>query len=160
MNIPPFENIAWKKRAQPGEGTDLLMSEKHVRPKILVVEDEEDSRSILSWLLEQEGYEIIEASDGRGAVETALRETPDLILMDISLPRIDGLQAIREIRAGLPDTPLTIIVMSAFDKHETREQSFAAGCDDYLPKPLDLEQLEAMIKRYLPLTQPGPPVKK
>jgi len=55
--------------------------------------------------------------------------------------------------------PVTIIVMSAFDKHETREQSFAAGCDDYLPKPLDLEQLEAMIKSYLPLTQSGPPIR-
>lgn len=128
------------------------MPEKHVRPKILVVEDEEDSRSILRWLLEQEGYEIIEAADGRSAVEIALSQKPDLILMDISLPKIDGLQAIREIRAALPDNPATIIVMSAYDKHETREQSFASGGNDYLPKPLDLEQLEAMIKKYLPLS--------
>ncbi len=127
------------------------MSEKSARPKILVVEDEEDSRLILKWLLEQNGYEIIEAADGRLAVEVALTRKPDLILMDISLPKIDGLQAIHEIRAALPDRSATIIVMSAYDKHETRAQSLAAGGDDYLSKPLDLEQLEAMIKKYLPL---------
>jgi CheY-like chemotaxis protein len=125
------------------------MSQKLVRPRILIVEDEEDSRSILRWLLEQEGYEIVEAGDGQSAVEKALSARPDLILMDISLPRMDGLQAASEIRAALPDSSLVIIAMSAYDKHEARDQAIHAGCNDYAPKPLDLERLEAIIKRYL-----------
>ncbi len=119
------------------------------RLKILVVEDEDDNRSILRWLLEQDGYQISEAGDGRSAVAAALRESPDLILMDISLPKFDGLQATREIRAALPLEAVPIIAMSAYDRHEIREQALLAGCTDYAAKPLDLEQLEAMIQQYL-----------
>lgn len=125
------------------------MSTQQVRPKILVVEDEDDNRSILRWLLEQDGYQIIEAGDGDSAVAVALRELPDLILMDISLPKFDGLQATREIRAVLSPEAVPIIAMSAYDRHLIREQALSAGCTDYVAKPLDLEQLEAMIQKCL-----------
>lgn len=119
------------------------------RLKILVVEDETDSRAILAWLLRQAGYRISETADGQSAVELAVREAPDLILMDISLPGIDGLQAVREIRAALPARSTPIIAMSAYDRHEAREQALDAGCTDYAAKPLDLDKLEKMIARHL-----------
>ncbi|HZS05063.1 MAG TPA: response regulator [Blastocatellia bacterium] len=125
------------------------MAKMMARQKILVVEDAEDHRSVLRWLLEMDGYEIVEAGDGLCAVDAARRESPDLILMDISLPKVDGLQAMREIRASAALRSVPIIAMSAYDQQEIREQALLAGCTDYAPKPLDLEQLEVMIRRYL-----------
>jgi CheY-like chemotaxis protein len=117
--------------------------------KILVVEDFEDSRFSLCRLLEMSGHVVLEATDGPQAVDLALAERPDLILMDLTLPVWDGLEATRRIRAapGLPHTP--IIAVSGYDAESFYKAALAAGCNGYVTKPLDFDALEGLIGRLL-----------
>jgi CheY-like chemotaxis protein len=117
--------------------------------KILVVEDFEDSRAVLRQLLEIEGYQILEASDGQQAVETALREAPHLILMDVSLPTLDGFQAARQIRAAIGGHAPPIIIISAYDNNEARAEALEVGCSGYITKPIDFDLLEELVGKYL-----------
>jgi len=116
----------------------------------LVVEDFEDSRFMMRRLLEMAGYSVLEASDGEQAVKLALQERPELILMDLSLPKLDGLAATRQIRKlrGLGKVP--IVAVSAHDAPESRDEALAAGCDEYVTKPIDFDQLYALLNRFLP----------
>ena len=118
--------------------------------RILVIEDTEDNRQILGDLLSSAGYELIEAMDGLEGVATAEREQPDLILMDIQLPGIDGYEATRRIRkipalAKVPIIAVTSYALSG-DEAKTRE----AGCDGYVAKPYSPRQLLAKIREFLP----------
>jgi two-component system, cell cycle response regulator DivK len=118
--------------------------------RILVIEDTEDNRLIVGDLLANAGYEMIEAVDGLQGVATAEREQPDLILMDIQLPGIDGYEATRRIRAipALARVPIIAVTSYALsgDEAKTRE----AGCDGYVAKPYSPRQLLAKIREYLP----------
>ncbi|MDX6383051.1 MAG: two-component system, cell cycle response regulator DivK [Blastocatellia bacterium] len=116
----------------------------------LLVEDFEDSRFMMRRLLELAGYAVVEASDGEQAVALAVKEKPALILMDLSLPKLDGLAATRQIRKceALGDTP--IVAISAHDSPETRTEALDAGCNEYVTKPIDFDQLGALVKRFLP----------
>src|ERR1700693_2464568 len=104
---------------------------------LLVVEDFEDSRFMIRRLLEMSGYRVMEASDGEQAVKLALEERPALILMDLSLPKLDGLAATRQIRkhTGLGEVP--IVAVSAHDSPQSRTEALDAGCDEYVTKPID-----------------------
>ena len=117
---------------------------------VLVVEDFEDNRFMLRKLLEMAGYQVIEATDGEQAILQAEQQQPALILMDLSLPRLDGLAATRQIRqrAGLSGIP--IIAVSAHDSTDFHSEALAAGCNEYVSKPIDFEQLDVLIKRNLP----------
>jgi len=116
----------------------------------LLVEDFEDSRFMMRRLLEMAGYGVVEASDGEQAVELAVQEHPALILMDLSLPKLDGLAATRRIRRheGVAKTP--IVAVSAHDSSESRTEALAAGCDEYVTKPIDFDQLNELLQRFLP----------
>ena len=116
---------------------------------ILLVEDTEDNRFMMRRLLEMAGYRVVEATNGEEAVRLAESEQPDLILMDLSLPVIDGLAATRAIRKlnGLSKTP--IIAVSAHDTSDFQSDALAAGCDSYITKPIDFSQLEQLIARLL-----------
>jgi CheY-like chemotaxis protein len=105
-------------------------------PLVLIAEDHEDSRDALRTLLDAFGYRVVEAENGRQAVELALAERPDLILMDMMMPQVDGFQATREIRAveGLRGVP--IVALTAMEG--ARERVMQAGCDDMVAKPLDV----------------------
>jgi signal transduction histidine kinase/CheY-like chemotaxis protein len=121
---------------------------------ILVVEDISDSREMLRFLLESEGYRVLEAANGIDAVATAQRDQLDAILMDISLPLMDGCQATSRIRAsGLLSIP--IIACTAHDSSDWRNKAFLAGCTDFLNKPLEFTSLLAMLSHYLKLEQPA-----
>lgn len=115
----------------------------------LLVEDFEDSRFMMRSLLELAGYNVVEASDGEQAVALAVQEKPALILMDLSLPKLDGLAATRQIRQckDLGNTP--IVAISAHDSPETRTEALDAGCNEYVTKPIDFDQLGALVKRFL-----------
>jgi CheY-like chemotaxis protein len=115
----------------------------------LLVEDFEDSRFMMRSLLELAGYNVVEASDGEQAVALAVQEKPALILMDLSLPKLDGLAATRQIRKckDLGNTP--IVAISAHDSPETRTEALDAGCNEYVTKPIDFDQLGALVKRFL-----------
>jgi CheY-like chemotaxis protein len=120
------------------------------RPRVLLVEDSEDNRMMMKRLLEMGGYEVIEAVNGKQAVNTAQARRPDLILMDLSLPMMDGLAATRRIR-GLPalrDVP--IVVVSAHDSADFHAEALASGCNEYVTKPIDFGQLELLLKRLAP----------
>jgi two-component system cell cycle response regulator DivK len=117
--------------------------------KILLVEDTEDNRFMMRRLLEMSGYSVVEAKNGEEAVHLAESEVPDLILMDLSLPIIDGLAATRLIRA-LPDLGETpIITVSAHDTDDFQAEAIAAGCDSYITKPIDFNELEVLIANLL-----------
>ncbi|HEV2912279.1 MAG TPA: response regulator [Pyrinomonadaceae bacterium] len=119
-------------------------------PTIMVVEDFEDNRFMMRRLLEMSGYHVLEAVNGEEAVEIARRERPNLILMDLSLPLLDGLAATRRIRqeASLRDVP--IVAVSAHDTADFHADALAAGCNDYVTKPIDFDQLEALLGKLLP----------
>ncbi len=119
-------------------------------PTILVVEDFEDNRFMMRRLLEMSGYHVVEAVNGEEAVTLACSELPELILMDLSLPQLDGLAATRRIRQypELRDVP--IVAVSAHDTADFHADALAAGCNDYVTKPIDFDQLEALLSRLLP----------
>jgi CheY-like chemotaxis protein len=123
---------------------------KHSQKLFLVVEDFEDSRFMMRRLLEMAGYSVLEASDGEQAVKMAVDERPALILMDLSLPKLDGLAATRQIRQqkGLKKVP--ILAVSAHDSPESRTEALAAGCNEYVTKPIDFDQLNALLERFVP----------
>jgi two-component system, cell cycle response regulator DivK len=120
------------------------------RQTVLVVEDFEDNRFMMRRLLEMSGYRVLEAINGEEAVEIAERERPGLILMDLSLPLLDGLAATRRIRQheALRDVP--IVAVSAHDTADFHADALAAGCNDYVTKPIDFDQLETLLGRLLP----------
>ena len=119
-----------------------------MRRIILIVEDYEDSRLFLKLLLETNGYEIIEAGDGLEAVETFRKNFPDLILMDISMPLMDGLAATKAIRTTRRGADIPIIAITAYGKR-IYKKAIEAGCNDLIEKPVDFDTLEVKIKQYL-----------
>jgi two-component system, cell cycle response regulator DivK len=116
--------------------------------KILVVEDVDFNRDLLVQLLEGD-YEVIEAVNGQEGVELAERERPDLILMDLSLPVMDGWEATRQLKANDNLRSIPVIALTAHAMKGDEEKALAAGCDDYLVKPLDEDELIAKIQKYL-----------
>ena len=116
---------------------------------VLLVEDTEDNRFMMRRLLEMSGYHVIEATNGEEAVRLAETKKPDLILMDLSLPMIDGLAATRLIRKlpSLQKTP--IIAVSAHDTSDFLAEALGAGCNSYITKPIDFNELEQLIAREL-----------
>ncbi len=121
-----------------------------MKPKkqlFLLVEDFEDSRFMMRRLLEIAGYNVLEASDGEQAVELAIQNRPELILMDLSLPKLDGLAATRKIRQHQDMRQVPIVAVSAHDSPESRSEALDAGCDDYVTKPIDFDILNDLLKR-------------
>jgi two-component system, cell cycle response regulator DivK len=109
--------------------------------KILLVEDNEMNRDMLSRRLIRNGYEVVMAVDGHQAIEMASSQRPDLILMDMSLPDLDGWEATRQIKAASQTRMIPVIALTAHAMSGDREKALAAGCDDYDTKPIDLPRL-------------------
>jgi two-component system cell cycle response regulator DivK len=117
--------------------------------KILLVEDNEMNRDMLSRRLIRKGYEVVMALDGRQAVEMASGENPDLIIMDMSLPVIDGWEATRQVKAAPATRTIPVIALTAHAMAGDREKAIEAGCDDYDIKPIDLPRLLEKITMLL-----------
>ncbi|HEX8457505.1 MAG TPA: response regulator [Pyrinomonadaceae bacterium] len=118
--------------------------------KVLVVEDFEDTRFLMRLELEKRGFRVVEATDGLQGVEFAGSERPDIILMDIGLPHIDGIEATRRIRGDHTLRDVLIVALTAHHETEYRAQALAAGCDAYLTKPIDFDWLIDLLGRLLP----------
>ncbi|MDP2854433.1 MAG: response regulator, partial [Smithellaceae bacterium] len=116
---------------------------------ILIVEDDEKNMKLLRDILQVSGYVTIEADDGRKAVELARQERPDLILMDIQLPILDGLEATKLIRADPATQHIPIFALTAFAMGGDRERFIQAGCDDYISKPYNISELLEKVKKIL-----------
>ena len=119
-------------------------------PTVLIVEDVEDTRYFMRLAMEQLGYLVIEAADGAKAVEIALRERPDVILMDLSIPVMDGIAATTSIRANEEMREVPIIALTAHQDLELRNEAKASGFDAYVTKPIDVDFLDELIKGLLP----------
>jgi two-component system cell cycle response regulator DivK len=118
--------------------------------RILVVEDQEDNRRIVRDLLTTTDYEVTEAENGEEALAAVARQRPDLILMDIQLPVMDGYEATRRIKADPALREIPIIAVTSYALSGDEEKARAAGCDDFVPKPYSPRQLLAKIRKYLP----------
>ena len=124
-------------------------------PKILLVEDNEMNRDMLSRRLQRRGYEVVMAVDGQEGVALAQSEAPDLILMDMSLPVMDGWEATRQLKAASETTSIPVIALTAHAMSGDREKAMEAGCDDYDAKPIDLARLLAKIEALLGKHRPS-----
>jgi two-component system cell cycle response regulator DivK len=118
--------------------------------RILVVEDHEDNRQILRDLLGSAGYEMVEAHDGLSAHLTATEQKPDLILMDIQLPGLDGYEATRRIKADPALAAIPIIAVTSYALSGDEEKARLAGCNAYVAKPYSPRQLLAKVREFLP----------
>jgi two-component system cell cycle response regulator DivK len=116
--------------------------------RILVVEDQEDNRRILRDLLTNAGFDMVEAENGEEAIASAQASRPDLILMDIQLPILDGYEATRRLKADPDLKSIPIIVVTSYALSGDEEKARLAGCDDYVAKPFSPRQLLAKIKGY------------
>jgi CheY-like chemotaxis protein len=116
--------------------------------KILIVEDVDYNRDLLVQLLEED-YEIVCAADGAAGIAAAARERPDLILMDLSLPGVDGWEATRRLKARPETAAIPVVALTAHAMQGDEERARACGCDEYLTKPIDEDQLFAKLERFL-----------
>lgn len=116
---------------------------------ILVVDDFDDTRLLLRTWLERKGYRVVEAENGKQAVARAESQQPDLIIMDIEMPELDGLSATRKIRSIPSSKEVPIVVVSAYGASEFRDHALAAGCDEYVSTPFEPEVLEKLITQLL-----------
>jgi two-component system cell cycle response regulator DivK len=123
-------------------------------PRLLLVEDNEDNRDILRRRLVRRGFEVVCAADGEEAVARAHSERPDLILMDLHLPLLDGWEVTRRIKASSQACAIPIIALTSDAMSGDREKALEAGCDDYDTKPVDLARLLAKIQALLERTPP------
>jgi CheY-like chemotaxis protein len=124
-------------------------------PKILLVEDNELNRDMLSRRLARKGYEVLLAVDGAEGVAVAAAERPDLVLMDMSLPVLNGWEATRRLKAAPETRDIPVIALTAHAMASDREQAVDAGCDDYDTKPVELTRLLEKIEHLLASRQPS-----
>ena len=118
---------------------------------ILIAEDSNDGREMMRMLLHLKGYKVLSAENGVRAVEVALARHPDLILLDVELPGLDGLGVVRILRSHREFRETPIIIVSGHDPDAFRQPAIDAGCSEYLPKPIDFERLDTILQSTVPL---------
>ena len=118
-------------------------------PKVLLVEDNEMNRDMLSRRLTRNGYDVVIAVNGQEGVDMATSEKPDLILMDMSLPVLDGWEATRKLKADPTTAAIPVIALTAHAMESDREKAMAAGCDDFDTKPIELPRLLEKMKAFV-----------
>ena len=132
----------------PDRKSDCVDNNKEL-VTVLLVEDTEDNRQMMKRLLEMSGFRVVEAINGVEAVEVANQERPQIILMDLSLPFIDGLAATRRIRSLPALCKVPIVAVSAHDTADFHSEALEAGCNAYITKPIDYPELENLVNRLL-----------
>jgi CheY-like chemotaxis protein len=120
-----------------------------VKPVILVVDDFDDTRLLLRTWLERKGFQVIEAENGNEAVSQAETNLPNLIIMDLEMPELDGLAATRKIRAVKELEKVPVVAVSAYGAEQFRDDALAAGCDEYVSTPFEPEALEKLIRSFV-----------
>ena len=125
------------------------MQQKSAGPTVLVVDDDDDVRSLMRKALEMNGYRVVEAKDGDEAVGVAQQENPQLILMDIGLPRRSGISAAYRIHNTPELRAVPIVAVTAYASPELRLDALEAGCSDHLIKPINIDQLKDILNRFL-----------
>ncbi len=118
--------------------------------KILVIEDNEQNRYLITFILEKNGCQVIQASDGRAGIALAGREKPDLILLDIQLPSMDGYAVAKEIKKDAQIARIPIIAVTSYAMLGDKEKALAAGCNGYITKPIDPDTIISYLESFLP----------
>ena len=137
-----------------GPGSDRYECHTNIdMPRILLVEDNEMNRDMLSRRLARKGFDVVLAVDGQSGVEMTQSLTPDLVLMDMSLPVLDGWEATRRLKADLTTQSIPVIALTAHAMSSDRDKALEAGCDDYDTKPIDLPRLLGKIEALLNSTR-------
>ncbi|MEK7560485.1 MAG: response regulator [Patescibacteria group bacterium] len=127
----------------------MMDKENKFKKKILVIEDNENNFYLIKFLLEANRYEVVRAHNGLDGIEKAQTQKPDLILMDVQLPKLDGYTATQRIKA-IPDlNKIPIIALTSYAMQGDREKAKAAGCDDYIPKPIDPTEVLKTLQNFL-----------
>ena len=145
MNPSTMRSDRHARQAHRDETTAHALSPAATPPLVLIADDDDDIRLMMRTLLEMKGYRTAEAANGQEAVEAAARERPDLILVDLQLPRLNGFAVTRFVRQheGLRRVP--IVVVSGHDPARHRDLALAAGCNEYIQKPVDFDQLDDLL---------------
>jgi CheY-like chemotaxis protein len=143
-----------RKESSSLEPSASVRSGRASPPTILVVDDNDTNRLLVQTLLERRGYRVITAQEGEGAVQTALRELPSLILMDLAMPRKDGYVASRELRAAPNTAHIPIVALTALAMSGDEQRAYAAGIDAYITKPIDRDKLDAILGQFVPRPRP------
>ena len=117
--------------------------------RILVIEDNENNLYLMRFMLEKNGYQVIEVREGIAGVEMALKEKPDLVIMDIQLPDINGLEATRRIRAAEKEAKMSIVAVTSYAMVGDKEKALAAGCTGYIEKPINPVTFIGTIQKFL-----------
>jgi CheY-like chemotaxis protein len=120
------------------------------QPTILIAEDSADAREMMQLLLETRGYQVITAEDGIRALEMAVTNRPDALLLDLQLPKLDGLSVTRNLRLDPTFKNVPVIIISGHDPDRFRQEAVDAGCDDYFLKPIDFDRLHLVLDRMVP----------
>jgi DNA-binding response OmpR family regulator len=118
-------------------------------PRIVVADDEPDVRELIAYRLGRSGYEVVEAHDGEEALRMALAEPPDLVVLDVMMPKLDGYELTRRLRAEEATRRVPVILLTARAQEDDVSQGFAAGADDYLKKPFNPDELVARVRAVL-----------
>ncbi|MBI4916584.1 MAG: response regulator [Acidobacteria bacterium] len=121
-----------------------------MKPRVLVIEDNDQNLYLVTFLLEKHGLEVVAARDGRGGIEAATEVKPDLILLDIQLPVVDGYAVARALRANPELAAIPIVAVTSYAMVGDRDRCLEAGCTDYIEKPIDPEGFVLQIARHLP----------
>ena len=121
------------------------------RPTVLVVEDNDETSFLLRTVLTRKGYRVVEAWDGKQAIEVAETEELDLILLDLQLPRLNGLGVIHRLRQNSKLETVPVVIVTGQDPEKYRTSAIAEGCDDFLLKPIDFDRLDAVLDYYAPV---------
>ena len=119
------------------------------KPKVLCVDDEPSIREILDHVLTEEGYEVLTANDSQEALPIAVKEQPDLILLDIMMPNLDGMETCRRLRERPTTRDIRIIMLTAYDTRDRLDEAIVAGADDFLGKPIDMTELRIRVRSML-----------
>lgn len=119
------------------------------KPLILIAEDSLDGREMMSTLLRLKGYDVLVAEDGVQAIDMALKNSPDLIFIDLELPRLDGISVIRNVRRSAKLSGVPIIIVSGHDPSRYEAAALAAGCTEYLLKPINFDRLDAVLEVHV-----------
>jgi two-component system, cell cycle response regulator DivK len=136
----PSSTVAKAVRARTG-----------TKPKILIAEDSADGREMMTLLLSLKGYDVVAAENGIEAVKVALEKRPDLILMDLELPKLNGIDVARNLRQHNQLKNIPIIIVTGHDPDLHRQHALEAGCTDYLLKPIDFDRLDTILTTQVPL---------
>jgi CheY-like chemotaxis protein len=150
--VPPKEpNMNSLDRLGLAVAPAVEITSAPVRPTIMVADDNADNRDMMRVLLELKGYEVVVAENGREAVEVALAKSPNLILLDLELPFMDGLMVTRNLHGHQQFLRVPIVVISGHDPRRYRQAALDAGCSDFLLKPISFEQLDEILQSHIPV---------